>query len=98
MYILRRCAENIRRLRRWVSQVKLPSNPGKETAGVFAHDKLTRLVEAAKGYPISQCWDLGSERVDRQTHTRSARAKDIGMKKCIAGILLVWKTFWLKTQ
>ena len=33
--------------------MKLPRNPGKETAGVFAHDKLARLVEASKEHPIS---------------------------------------------
>ena len=78
--------------------MKLPRDPCQEASGVFAHDKLTRLVKTGKGYKISRCCALGNERVDRQTHTRSARAKDIGMKKCIAGILLVWKTFWLKTQ
>ena len=34
--------------------VKLPSNPAKVTAGIFAHDELTRLIEAAKEYPISK--------------------------------------------
>ena len=29
--------------------MKLPRNPSKETSGVFAHDKLARLVESAKG-------------------------------------------------
>jgi hypothetical protein len=78
----------------WISEEKkLPRNPAKETAGVFAHDKLARLVEAGKEHPIG----IGEvERVDCQTYTRSARAKVIGMKKCFAGILLVWKTLWLK--
>ena len=32
-------------------RVKLPRNPGKETFRVFAHDKLTSLVQAAKKQP-----------------------------------------------
>jgi len=40
--------------------VELPRNPGKGTVGIFAHDKLARLVEAAKRHPIRA---LGSERV-----------------------------------
>ena len=31
------------------SGIKLPRNPSKETIGVFAHDKLARLVESAIG-------------------------------------------------
>ena len=78
--------------------MKLPSDPCQETSRIFAHDKLTRLVKAEKEYQINLCYALGNEHGDRKTHIRSARAKDIGMKKCIAGILLVWKTFWLKMQ
>ena len=40
--------------------VKLPRNPGKGTAGVFAHDELARLIEAAKEYRSvsGELWDV----------------------------------------
>ena len=36
--------------------------------------------------------------LDRNTYTRSARAKDVGIKKNFTGMSLVWKTWWLTTQ
>jgi len=43
--------------------MELPRKPGKEAGGVFAHDKLARLVEAVN---VRQTLDLGSEHVECQ--------------------------------
>ena len=68
-----------------MSLVFLPCQPSDEAAGVSAYDEFSRLVQTKRTIKTRETL------CRRFTHTINAKANAMGIKKYIAGILLVWK-------
>jgi hypothetical protein len=69
-----------------------PGQPCNEAARVVAYNDFARLVQAASKQVNSGIRDS----LRGETYITNAKANVMGIKKCLAGMLLVWKTRWLK--